>query len=131
MVTTSFSRVGPKLSAPTTGAQHQHSKVHVLSCLEPHPSTSTLVRGAAETPTSSPPAHDDETSSSRSVVSKDVVSPLVDRNGMPLLPLYSVDPLFHSLAICSPAFDMKTVDIVTDRSFLRKLLAFCNNRSTR
>lgn len=37
------------------------------------------------------------------------------------------EPLFRALDICSPDFDMDSVDIVTDRINLRNLLRFCDS----
>ena len=41
-------------------------------------------------------------------------------------PEYPLEPLFRALDIADPAFDMRSVDVVTDRNNMRKLLAFVN-----
>ena len=40
---------------------------------------------------------------------------------------YPFEPLFRSLAVMQPNFDMKDVDVVTDRNSLRKLLHFASD----
>jgi hypothetical protein len=41
-------------------------------------------------------------------------------------PDYPLEPLFRALYISDPGFDIRGVDVVTDRNNLRKLLAFIN-----
>lgn len=42
-----------------------------------------------------------------------------------------LEPLFRALYIRDPSFDIRSVDVVTDRNNLRKLLSFINPTSTR
>lgn len=42
-----------------------------------------------------------------------------------------LEPLFHSVGICAPGFDMDTIDVVTDRYNLRQLLHFCGSPGER
>ncbi len=60
-------------------------------------------------------------------VAKDSGDSLIDENGSKMAGFSPVEPLFHSLDVCSPDFDMDTVDVVTDRNNLRKLLKFCGS----
>lgn len=64
-------------------------------------------------------------------LTKDRGDPVVDENKVRMHPSSSLDPLFHALDICSPGFDTETVDIVTDRNNLRKLLRFCDSPDSR
>ncbi|CAN0506981.1 unnamed protein product, partial [Scytosiphon promiscuus] len=64
-------------------------------------------------------------------LAKDIGDPLIDENGTRMGPFSSLEPLFHSLRHCAPDFDMETVDIVTDRKNLRKLLQFCGSPGER
>lgn len=41
------------------------------------------------------------------------------------------EPLFRALYIANPSFDIRSVDVVTDRNNIRKLLSFINPGSTR
>lgn len=61
------------------------------------------------------------------VLGKDGGDSFVDENRARMKPFSSVEPLFRSLDICSPDFDISTVDIVTDRNNLRNLLRFCRS----
>lgn len=56
---------------------------------------------------------------------------VVDENASMMHPFSSMEPLFHSLEICAPGFDMGEIDIVTDRNNLRKLLRFCDSPDSR
>lgn len=47
----------------------------------------------------------------------------------PRSPAAAVDPLFETLLHQHPNFDMSSVQLVTDRNSLRKLLTFASNRS--
>lgn len=42
-----------------------------------------------------------------------------------------LEPLFRALYITNPSFDIRSVDVVTDRNNIRKLLSFINPSSTR
>ena len=42
-----------------------------------------------------------------------------------------LEPLFRALYIANPSFDIRSVDVVTDRNNIRKLLAFIDPGSTR
>ena len=42
-----------------------------------------------------------------------------------------LEPLFRALYIAKPSFDIRSVDVVTDRNNIRKLLSFINPGSTR
>ena len=42
-----------------------------------------------------------------------------------------LEPLFRALYIAKPSFDIRSVDVVTDRNNVRKLLSFVNPGSTR
>lgn len=42
-----------------------------------------------------------------------------------------LEPLFRALYITNPSFDIRSIDVVTDRNNLRKLLSFVNPASTR
>src|SRR5436190_3957298 len=42
-----------------------------------------------------------------------------------------VEPLFRALYITNPSFDIRSIDVVTDRNNIRKLLSFINPGSTR
>lgn len=42
-----------------------------------------------------------------------------------------LEPLFRALYITDPSFDVRSIDIVTDRNNIRKLLSFVNPSSTR
>ena len=42
-----------------------------------------------------------------------------------------LEPLFRALYIASPSFDIRAIDVVTDRNNVRKLLSFINPGSTR
>ncbi|KAF2971581.1 hypothetical protein GQX73_g2027 [Xylaria multiplex] len=46
-------------------------------------------------------------------------------------PSSPLEPLFRSLYIISPEFDVRAVDIITDRNNIRKLLSFINPHSSR
>ncbi|KAI0528451.1 geranylgeranyl pyrophosphate synthetase [Xylaria digitata] len=46
-------------------------------------------------------------------------------------PTSPLEPLFRSLYIVSPEFDVRPVDIITDRNNIRKLLSFVNPSSSR
>ncbi|KAJ5662736.1 geranylgeranyl pyrophosphate synthetase [Penicillium macrosclerotiorum] len=50
----------------------------------------------------------------------------IDRNAA-LHPNSPLEPLFRSLYLASPSFDINAVDIVTDRNIIRKLLSFVNS----
>lgn len=41
------------------------------------------------------------------------------------------EPLFRSIDICSPGFEMGNIDMITDRVNLSKLLGFCYGPSSR
>lgn len=56
-------------------------------------------------------------------ISKDTGISFVDQNAA-RFSKYPFEPLFRSLAVMQPRFDMKDVDIITDRNSLRKLLHF-------
>ncbi|MEP0661195.1 MAG: hypothetical protein ABJC87_18305, partial [Roseobacter sp.] len=56
---------------------------------------------------------------------------VVDENAKMMHPFSSMEPLFRSIEICSPGFDVDAVDIVTDRNNLRKLLRFCDSPGSR
>ena len=42
-----------------------------------------------------------------------------------------VEPLFRALYVVNPSFDIRSIDVVTDRNNIRKLLSFINPASTR
>lgn len=42
-----------------------------------------------------------------------------------------LEPLFRALYIANPSFDIRSIDVVTDRNIIRKLLSFINPSSTR
>lgn len=42
-----------------------------------------------------------------------------------------LEPLFRALFVTDPSFDIRSIDLVTDRNNLRKLLSFVNPASTR
>jgi len=42
-----------------------------------------------------------------------------------------LEPLFRALYFTNPSFDIRSIDIVTDRNIIRKLLSFINPSSTR
>ncbi|KAG0652251.1 hypothetical protein D0Z07_0976 [Hyphodiscus hymeniophilus] len=42
-----------------------------------------------------------------------------------------LEPLFRALYIANPSYDIRSIDVVTDRNNLRKLLSFINPGSTR
>ena len=42
-----------------------------------------------------------------------------------------LEPLFRALYIANPSFDIRSIDVVTDRNNIRKLLSFVNPGSTR
>jgi len=42
-----------------------------------------------------------------------------------------LEPLFRALYLANPSFDIRSIDIVTDRNVIRKLLSFINPSSTR
>ena len=42
-----------------------------------------------------------------------------------------LEPLFRALYITNPSFDIRSIDVVTDRNNVRKLLSFINPRSSR
>ena len=42
-----------------------------------------------------------------------------------------LEPLFRALYIANPLFDIRSIDVVTDRNNIRKLLSFINPSSTR
>jgi len=42
-----------------------------------------------------------------------------------------LEPLFRALYIADPLFDIRSIDVVTDRNIIRKLLSFINPSSTR
>lgn len=42
-----------------------------------------------------------------------------------------LEPLFRALYITNPSFDIRSIDVVTDRNNIRKLLSFINPGSTR
>lgn len=42
-----------------------------------------------------------------------------------------LEPLFRALYISDPVFDIRSIDVVTDRNNIRKLLSFVNPESTR
>lgn len=44
-------------------------------------------------------------------------------------PEYPIEPLFRAVQICSPDFDLKSIDFVTDRNNLRKFLNFIEGKS--
>jgi hypothetical protein len=46
-------------------------------------------------------------------------------------PDYPLEPLFRALYVSRPSFDIGSIDVVTDRSNIRKLLAFVNPRSSK
>ena len=46
-------------------------------------------------------------------------------------PDYPLEPLFRAVVIADPEFDLRSVDVVTDRNNIRKLLAFINPSSSR
>lgn len=56
---------------------------------------------------------------------------MIDENGTRMSPFSAIEPLLYSLDVCSPGFDIDTVDIVTDRNNLRKLLRFCGSPGER
>ena len=45
------------------------------------------------------------------------------------LPEYPMEPIFRAVRKCTPDFDFKKVDFVTDRNGLRKLLNFIENKA--
>lgn len=58
---------------------------------------------------------------------RDYGGSLIDENARRMTSFSALEPLFRSLEVCSPGFDMDAVDIVTDRNNLRKLLKFCGS----
>ncbi|MCJ1279347.1 hypothetical protein MMC21_007171 [Puttea exsequens] len=42
-----------------------------------------------------------------------------------------LEPLFRALYVANPSFDIRSIDVVTDRNNIRKLLSFINPGSTR
>ncbi len=42
-----------------------------------------------------------------------------------------LEPLFRALYLTNPSFDIRSIDVVTDRNVIRKLLSFINPSSTR
>ncbi|KAF5984323.1 geranylgeranyl pyrophosphate synthetase [Fusarium coicis] len=50
----------------------------------------------------------------------------INQNGA-RYPLSPLEPLFRALYLTQPAFDIRSVDVVTDRNNIRKLLAFINS----
>lgn len=64
-------------------------------------------------------------------MTKENRAPVEKENGTKMHPFSAHEPLFRALNICSPDFDLDTVDIVTDRDSLRKLLRFCDSPGSR
>ncbi|KAI6083632.1 hypothetical protein F4821DRAFT_244465 [Hypoxylon rubiginosum] len=46
------------------------------------------------------------------------------------LPASPLEPLFRALYITNPTFDIRAIDVVTDRNNIRKLLSFINPRTS-
>lgn len=62
---------------------------------------------------------------------KDTGHALIDENKSRMDSFSALGPLFLSLNDCAPDFNMETVDVVTDRNNLRKLLKFCGSPGER
>ncbi|CAM9757034.1 unnamed protein product, partial [Discosporangium mesarthrocarpum] len=62
---------------------------------------------------------------SRFTLQKDKGYATVDENHYRMKPGSPMAPLFRAVEVCEPDFEWGSVDIVTDRNNLRKLLRFC------
>lgn len=54
-----------------------------------------------------------------------------DENAIKMRPLSPMEPVFHSLAICSPDVDLGAFDVVTDKFAMMRLLRFCRSPGDR